>query len=86
MPTTKRVFKHATTPQADAASFIDAAPYSSSGQAPQLAKPAKAGVEAQLHVLMPKKDIVALKRAALDRGTTVSDLVRESVRMYIDTK
>ena len=84
MLTTKRVFKPATPPQADAASFINAAPYSS-GQAPQLAKPAKADVEGQLHVLMPKKDIIALKRAALDRGTTVSDLVRESVRMYIDT-
>ena len=41
---------------------------------------------AQLHVLMPKADIVALKRAALDRGKTVSDLVRESVQVYINTK
>jgi hypothetical protein len=46
----------------------------------------KSGLEAQLHVLMPKADIVALKRAALDRGTTVSDLVRESVQVYIGTK
>ena len=85
MPTTKRVFKHPTTPQADAASFIDAAPYSS-GQAPPLASPPKTGVDGQLHVLMSKTDIIALKRAALDRGTTVSDLVRESIKMYIDTE
>lgn len=81
---TKRVFKRAPQ-QADAAAFVDAAPYSSG----QVAEPVKAGkgggVEAQLHVLMPKADIVALKRAALDRGTTVSDLVREAIRMYILT-
>ena len=82
---TKRVFKHAPQ-QVDAAAFVDAAPYSSG----QVAEPVKAvkggGVEAQLHVLMPKADIVALKRAALDRGKTVSDLVRESVQVYITTK
>ena len=82
---TKRVFKRASEP-VDAAAFIDAAPYSSG----QVAEPVKAGkgggVEAQLHVLMPKADIVALKRAALDRGKTVSDLVRESVQVYINTK
>lgn len=82
---TKRVFKRAPEP-VDAAAFIDAAPYSS-GQGAELAKAGKsAGVEAQLHVLMPKADIVALKRAALDRGKTVSDLVRESVQVYINTK
>jgi len=82
---TKRVFKRASEP-VDAAAFIDAAPYSSG----QMAEPVKVGkgggVEAQLHVLMPKADIVALKRAALDRGKTVSDLVRESVQVYINTK
>ena len=82
---TKRVFKRASE-SVDATAFIDAAPYSS-GQA--AAEPAKAGkgvgVEAQLHVLMPKADIVALKRAALDRGKTVSDLVRESVQISIQT-
>ena len=82
---TKRVFKHAPQ-QADAAAFVDAAPYSRG----QVAEPVKAGkgggVEAQLHVLMPKADIVALKRAALDRGKTVSDLVRESVQIYINIK
>lgn len=81
---TKRVFKHAPQ-QADAAAFVDAAPYSSG----QVAEPVKAGkgggVEAQLHVLMPKADIVALKRAALDRGTTVSSLVREAILMYTST-
>ena len=82
---TKRVFKRASEP-VDAAAFIDAAPYSS-GQAVEPAKAGKGvGVEAQLHVLMPKADIVALKRAALDRGKTVSDLVRESVQVYINTK
>ena len=82
---TKRVFKRASEP-VDAAAFIDAAPYSS-GQGAEQAKAGKgAGVEAQLHVLMPKADIVALKRAALDRGKTVSDLVRESVQVYINTK
>ena len=82
---TKRVFKRAAEP-VDAAAFIDAAPYGS-GQAIEPAKVGKgAGVEAQLHVLMPKADIVALKRAALDRGKTVSDLVRESVQVYISTK
>ena len=82
---TKRVFKRASEP-VDAAAFIDAAPYSS-GQGAEPAKGGKAaGVEAQLHVLMPKADIVALKRAALDRGKTVSDLVRESVQVYINTK
>jgi hypothetical protein len=82
---TKRVFKRASEP-VDAAAFIDAAPYSS-GQGAEPAKAGKgAGVEAQLHVLMPKADIVALKRAALDRGKTVSDLVRESVQIYIGTK
>ena len=82
---TKRVFKRASEP-VDAAAFIDAAPYSS-GQGAEAAKAGKgAGVEAQLHVLMPKADIVALKRAALDRGKTVSDLVRESVQIYITTK
>ena len=82
---TKRVFKRASEP-VDAAAFIDAAPYSS-GQATEPVKVGKgAGVEAQLHVLMPKADIVALKRAALDRGKTVSDLVRESVQIYINTK
>ena len=82
---TKRVFKRASEP-VDAAAFIDAAPYSS-GQAAEPAKAGKgAGVEAQLHVLMPKADIVALKRAALDRGKTVSDLVRESVQIYISIK
>lgn len=79
---TKRIFKRASEP-VDAAAFIDAAPYGS-GQA---AEPVKGvGVGAQLHVLMPKADIVALKRAALDRGKTVSDLVRESVQIYINTK
>jgi len=82
---TKRVFKRASEP-VDAAAFIDAAPYGSG----QVAEPVKAGkgggVEAQLHVLMPKSDILALKRAALDRGKTVSDLVRESVKVYISTK
>lgn len=82
---TKRVFKRASEP-VDAAAFIDAAPYSS-GQGAEPPKAGKgAGVEAQLHVLMPKADIVALKRAALDRGKTVSDLVRESVQVYITTK
>ena len=81
----KRVFKRASEP-VDAAAFIDAAPYSS-GQVPEPVKAGKGGgVEAQLHVLMPKADIVALKRAALDRGKTVSDLVRESVQVYITTK
>ena len=83
--TTKRLFK-STLQQAEPAAIVGAAPYSSG----QVAKPAKAGkgagVEAQLHVLMPKADIVALKRAALDRGKTVSDLVRESVQVYIKTK
>lgn len=51
-----------------------------------MVRAAKVDVEAQLHVLMPKADIVALKRAALDRGKTVSDLVRESVQVYINTK
>lgn len=83
---TKRVFKHALQ-QAEATGFVDAAQYSSR----QAAEPVKGrnsggGVEAQLHVLMPKADIVALKRAALDRGKTVSDLVRESIRVYITTK
>lgn len=82
---TKRVFKHASQ-QTDAAAFVDAAPYSS-GQVVESAKAGKSvGVEAQLHVLMPKADIVALKRAALDRGKTVSDLVRESIQIYITTK
>lgn len=82
---TKRVFKRTSEP-VDAAAFIDAAPFGSG----QVAEPVKVvrgvGVEAQLHVLMPKADIVALKRAALDRGKTVSDLVRESVQVYINTK
>lgn len=81
---TKRVFKHAAQP-ANATAFIDAAPYSS-GQLGEPTKAVKSGVEAQLHVLMSKADIVALKRAALDRGKTVSDLVRESVQAYIQTK
>ena len=83
---TKRVFKRASEP-VDAAAFIDAAPYSSGQAATEPVKAGKGGgVEAQLHVLMPKADIVALKRAALDRGKTVSDLVRESVQVYISTK
>jgi hypothetical protein len=83
---TKRVFKRASEP-VDATAFIDAAPYSSGQVAAEPVKAGKgSGVEAQLHVLMPKADIVALKRAALDRGKTVSDLVRESVQVYINTK
>jgi hypothetical protein len=68
----------------DASAFVDAAPYSSS-KATDPIKPTKDDIDAQLHVLMPKSDILALKRAALERGTTVSNLVRESVRMYIVT-
>lgn len=80
----KRAFKRATPP-ADASEFIEAAPFGE-GRATKVVRAAKVDVEAQLHVLMPKADIVALKRAALDRGKTVSDLVRESVQVYINTK
>ena len=81
----KRVFKR-STPPADASEFIEAAPFGE-GKATKAVRAAKLDVEArQLHVLMPKADIVALKRAALDRGKTVSDLVRESVQVYINTK
>ena len=83
---TKRVFKRSSEPVV-AAAVIDAAPYGSGQAASEPTKAGKGGgVEAQLHVLMPKADIVALKRAALDRGKTVSDLVRDSIQMYISTK
>lgn len=80
----KRAFKR-TTPPADASEFIEAAPFGEA-RAKKAVRAAKVDLEAQLHVLMPRADIVALKRAALDRGKTVSDLVRESVRVYINTK
>ena len=80
----KRAFKRATPP-ADASAFIEAASFGEA-RATKAGRVAKADVEAQLHVLMPRADIVALKRAALDRGKTVSDLVRESVQVYINTK
>lgn len=83
MPT-KRVFKH-SAPQTDATAFVDAAPYSSGKSESAVKTSSGSGVDAQLHVLMPRADIVMLKRAALDRGTTVSDLVRESIKVYINT-
>lgn len=78
--TTKRTFKHSAAP-VDASAFIEAAPYASGSVAVKTTDEA----EGQLHVLMPKSSIVALKRAALDRGTTVSNLVRDAVRVYITT-
>lgn len=84
MPT-KRVFKHSVQ-QNDATAFVDAAPYSSGKPVDTVKASGGSGVDAQLHVLMPRADIVMLKRAALDRGITVSDLVRESVRIYITTE
>ena len=36
--------------------------------------------------LMRKADIVALKRAALERGKTGSDLERGSVQVYVNLK
>ena len=75
----KQTFKHASPPAGAATPAMVARS--------EIKNPArKSGLEAQLHVLMPKADIVALKRAALDRGKTVSDLVRESVQVYIGTK
>lgn len=81
----KRAFKHAraATPEATRA-FIDAAPYASAA-AETVGKVEKGG-DAQLHVLMPKDDLKALKMAALQREKSVSDLVREAVQMYIGTK
>lgn len=81
----KRTFKRAAAPAANAGAdaFIAAAPYQSEPEAVAAKPPAAA--DGQLHVLMPKADIIALKRAALDRGTTVSDLVRNAVKMYIST-
>jgi hypothetical protein len=80
----KRAFKRATPP-ADVSEFIEAAAFGET-RSTKAVRSAKVDVEAQLHVLMPRADIVALKRAALDRGKTVSDLVRESVQVYINTK
>ena len=80
----KRTFKPFTPPlQANTAaeSFITAAPFQSTTAQTK----SKTDVDGQLHVLMPKSDIVSLKRAALDRGKTVSDLVREAVKMYTST-
>ena len=82
---TKRTFKRAAVPaaaNANADAFIAAAPYQSEPEAAPVK--AQAAADGQLHVLMPKADILALKRAALDRGTTVSELVRSAVQKYID--
>lgn len=79
-----RAFKRATPP-AEAAASVKAAPLGDA-RATKAVRTEKTDLEAQLHVLMPRADIVALKRAALDRGKTVSDLVRESVQVYINTK
>ena len=36
--------------------------------------------------LLRKADIVALKRAAIERGKAVSDLERGSVQVYVNSK
>ena len=81
----KRAFKHAraVSPGATRA-FIEAAPYASA--AAEAPGRSDKGGDAQLHVLMSKDDLKALKLAALQRDTSVSDLVRDAVEMYIGTK
>jgi hypothetical protein len=73
---------------AAAQAFIEAAPYASGAALGAAAATAAAEIKpamGQLHVLMPKADLKALKAAALERDENVSDLVRKAVQMYIST-